>query len=191
MHLKKRKERKMENEMDQVVEQTPEQAETPSAKTQSVTLESLQAQIKALEEERDKLKKATSNACSDAADWKRKYRSTLDENTRKEQEQAERVAEMERSLAEYRRKDITAGHTERLIAAGFDHDAAKDLAQYLPENVPDEFFEKQKSYLDAQKQLIKTQALNSQPGLSVGIPPTNSDGKTTEDSNLRRWIGLK
>ena len=180
----------MENENGQVVEQTTEQAESPSAEEQTVTLESLQAQIKALEEEREKLKKATSNACSDAADWKRKYRSTLDENTRKEQEQAERVAEMEKTLAAYKRREITNSHTDRLIAAGFDHDAAKDLAQYLPENVPEEFFTKQKSYLDAQKQLIKTQALNSQPSLYVGMTPNDTSGISTEENNYRKWMGL-
>lgn len=180
----------MENENVQAVEQATEQAEAPSAETQAVTLESLRAQIKALEEEREKLKKATSNACSDAADWKRKYRSTLDENTRKEQEQAERVAEMEKTLAAYKRKDVTATHAEKLVAAGYELEAAKDLAQYLPDDVPEEFFAKQKSYMDAQKQLIKTQALNSQPSLSVGIPPVNSGGATPEDNNYRRWMGL-
>lgn len=180
----------MENENVQVVEQTEPQAEAASADAQTATLESLQAQIKALEEEREKLKKATSNACSDAADWKRKYRSTLDENTRKEQEQAERVAEMEKTLAVYKRKEITNSHTERLIAAGYDHEAAKELAQYLPENMPDEFFEKQKSFMDAQKQSIKTQALNSQPSLSAGIPPVSTSGVSIEDNNYRKWMGL-
>lgn len=167
-----------------------EQPVTPTAEESKPSLEELQAQIKALEEERDKLKKATSNACSDAADWKRKYRSTLDENTRKEQEQAERVAEMEKTLAAYKRKDITNSHTDRLIAAGYDHEAAKELAQYLPEDVPEEFFAKQKSYMDAQKQLIKTQVLNSQPSLSVGMPPVPTNGVSTEDNNIRKWMGL-
>lgn len=180
----------MENEMEKAVEQTPEQAETPSAETQTVTLESLQAQIKALEEEREKLKKATSNACSDAADWKRKYRSTLDENTRKEQEQAERVTEMEKTLAAYKRKEMTMDYADKLVAAGYTHEVAKDLAQYLPESVPEEFFAKQKSFMDSQKQLIKTQVLNSQPSLSVGMPPSNGEGINPEENNYRKWMGL-
>lgn len=180
----------MENEMEQAVEQTAEQVETPSTEDAQAKLESLQAQIKELEEEREKLKKATSNACSDAADWKRKYRSTLDENTRKEQEQAERVAEMEKTLAAYKRREVTNGYTEKLMAAGYNHETAKDLAQYLPESVPEEFFAKQKSFMDEQKQLIKTQALNAQPSLSVGVPPVNTSGISTEDNNYRKWMGL-
>ena len=65
------------------------------------------------------------------------------------------------------------------------------MAKSLPEGVSDEFFASTKSFLETQKQTLLSEAINKQPSLSVGTPPTANDAEQAEIANLRRYIGLK
>ena len=172
---------------------TEEVKEAPKAPT----VEELQAQIAALEtkvKEAEsivaKQKQSISTACSDAADWKRKYRDGLDEATRKEQETADKIAEMEAKIATYEAERRTNTYFAKLVDAGYDADTAKVMAGGLPEGVSDSFFESQKQFLVAKTQEIKNKALNSQPPLSVGMPPSTSETKDPEADKYREWAGL-
>ena len=162
------------------------QAEEPKKET-TPTVEELQAQIKALESERDKLKQANTAASSDAADWKRKYRETLDEATRKEQERTEREEAIAAQLEEYKRKDRIATYQSKLIEAGFDVETASKMAADLPEGVNEAFFASQKEFLAKQEQAVKSKMLNDQKGLSTGTPPTAGSAVDEETEKFRRW----
>lgn len=179
----------MDNKEQAVAENaTPETPKVP-------TIEELQKQISELQAEKDKLKKAMDAACSDAAkfkkdasNWQEQFKSTLDEQKRKEFETEEAHKQLLAQLSEYKAKERIATYKSKLMTAGFDEATASTMSTALPEGVEDSFFEAQKMFLDFQKQNIKTQTLNSQPSLSVGVPPTaNSDPET---DNLRRWMGL-
>lgn len=162
------------------------QAAEPKKET-TPTVEELQAQIKALESERDKLKQANTAASSDAADWKRKYRETLDEATRKEQERTEREEAIAKQLEEYKAKDRIATYQSKLIEAGFDVETASKMAADLPEGVNEAFFASQKEFLAKQEQAVKSKMLNDQTGLSTGTPPTAGSAVDEETEKLRRW----
>lgn len=175
---------------------TPEEkvVETPKKeepKAKEPTLEDLKAAIKALEDKESKSKEAISKACADAADWKRKYRETLDGAEREKQEQAERFADMEARLKAFEAKDRTNTYTQKLVAAGYPIEQASKMADGLPDGIPDTFFEEQRSFLEATKQRIKTEKLNAQPDLPKGTPPTSADAADKEMADLRRWMGLK
>ena len=171
---------------------TPEPNKTP-------TVEELQAKLTALESEKEKLKKAMDAACSDAAKqkkeaakWQDQYKATLDEQKRKEFETEESNRQLLAQLAEYKTKERIASYMSKLMSAGYDDATATAMATALPEGVEDSFFEAQKAFLENTKQTVKTQTLNAQPGLSVGVPLTTpADAKSAEDDNLRRWMGLK
>lgn len=173
-------------------EPTPEPQKTP-------TVDELKAQLAALEAEKDKLKKAMDAACSDAAKqkkeaqkWQEQFKSTLDEQKRKEFEAEEAQKQILAQLAEYKTKERVASYKAKLMSAGYDDPTASTMATALPEGVEDSFFEAQRTFLENTKQSVKTQALNAQPGLSVGAPlSTPIEQKSAEDENLRRWIGLK
>ena len=159
------------------------------------TIEELQKRLTEVEAEKDKLKKAMDAACSDAAkykkdasNWKDQYTNTLDEQKRKEFEAEEAHKQLMSQLSEYKTKERIATYKSKLMTAGFDEATASTMSTALPEGVEDSFFEAQKMFLDFQKQNIKTQTLNSQPSLSVGIPPTAQSDPETD--NLRRWMGL-
>lgn len=161
---------------------------TPDA-TQSIT--ELQKEIESLKAElaqTEKLKKSVSEACADAAEWKRKYRSTLDEAERAKQEQAEKQASMENELNAFRAKERVNTYFAKLVNAGYSPEAAQDMANGLPDGVPDSFFENQKSFLETKTQEIKAQVLNAQPELTPGMPPTTQNNEG--DNKIRKWMGL-
>ena len=160
------------------------------------TVEELQKKLAEVEAEKEKLKKAMDAACSDAAkfkkesaNWQEQFKSTLDEQKRKEFEAEEAQKQIMAQLAEYKTKERISSYKAKLMSAGYDDTTASTMATALPEGVDDSFFESQKAFLENTKQQIKTQTLNAQPGLSVGIPPTTQSDP--EADNLRRWMGLK
>lgn len=161
--------------------------------TTTSSVEDLQEEIAKLKAENaqiGKLKDAVSKASADAAEWKRQYRATLDEAERAKQEQADKYADMENELNGYKAEKRVNTYFAKLVSAGYTPEAAQRMADGLPEGVPDSFFEEQKSFIEAKTQEIKTQTINSQPGLSSGMPPSTSDAKSKEDADLRRWFGL-
>ena len=181
----------METEKKDVV-QTEETAKTPS-------VEELQARILAMEAEKDKLKKAMDAACSDAAKqkkeaakWQEQFKATLDEQKRKEFDTEEATKALMAQLSEYKTKERVANYKAKLMSAGYDDPTASTMATALPEGIDDTFFEAQRAFLENTKQSIKTQTLNSQPGLSVGMPPVaTQDAKSNGDAKMREWFGLK
>lgn len=156
------------------------------------TTEELMAEI-------EKLKKAISASNADASkrkkeaeEWQTKYKSTLDEQKRKEFEAEESLKALRAENEQYKSEKRIASYQTKLMSAGFDAQTASTMASILPDGVPDTFFEDQKKYLDKKTQEIKTQMLNSQPGLTVGMPMASSkDAKDKETDDLRRWMGLK
>lgn len=158
------------------------------------TLEELQKQIadltasaKAKDAEIEKLKAANTNASADASEWKKQYRATLDEAARKEAERAEAEQAMREELTALKAEKRISDYTKKLMEAGYDAQTAATMAAGLPEGISDDFFATQKTFLDNQKQLAKTEALNNQPSLSVGIPPSTTKSDPDAD-NYRRWV---
>lgn len=178
----------MENEKNVTPDVPAEAPNTP-------TVEELQAKLSALEAEKDKLKKAMDAACSDAAKqkkeaakWQEQFKATLDEQKRKEFDTEEATKTLMAQLAEYKNKERISTYKSKLMSAGYDDTTASTMANALPEGIEDTFFEAQRAFLEMTKQNVKTQTLNAQPNLSVGMPPSTP---TSEDSKLREWFGLK
>jgi hypothetical protein len=167
-----------------------EEVQAQSEEKKVPTVEELQAEIERLKAENgqnEKLKKSVSEACADAAEWKRKYRATLDEAERLKQEQADELAALKQENATFRAEKRTSTYFEKLVDAGYSPETAKNMAASLPDGVEDSFFEQQKSFLSNKTQEIKNQILNSQPGLSTGMPPASA---SENDNQLRKWFGL-
>lgn len=159
-------------------------------KTEATEVEKLNDTIKALEAEVEKLKQANTNASSDAAEWKRKYRDSLDEAEREKAEREDRFNEMQSELESYKTSNRISSYTAKLVEVGYDADTAKNMASVLPEGVEDSFFEGQKSFLESQKTKIKQESLNSQPSLSQGMPLNGSSADTIEANKRRVRYGL-
>lgn len=136
-----------------------------------------------------KLRNALSRANSEAANWKRQYTETLDAQKQKElKEEEERKAQLE-ELETLRKDKRISTYKSRLMETGVDPASADIMANALPDGVSDDYFATLKSYLDNQRKAADTAALNNQPKLSVGVPPTGAQ-RTEEDMKLDKIFGL-
>lgn len=172
-------------------EMKPEKANeemTPNA-------EELTAKIAKLEAELSSIKQTSSQAITKAnaesADWKRKYRETLDEATRKAQETEERNKAVETELANLKAEKRVASYHSKLMSVGYDDATARSMANTLPEGVDESFFEGQKAFLANMKTQVQTKALDSQPGLSSGTPPTKADAESAAIAKILAAAGIK
>ena len=145
---------------------------------------------KAENEEITRLKAALSKANSEAAEWKRTYKATLDEAKQKELETAERRKAEVEELENLRKEKRISTYKARLMEAGIDGATADTMANALPEGVNDSYFTAVKSYNEKQKLAAQTAAISNQPGLSVGMPPTSADAHKDDINRLRKAFGL-
>ena len=139
-------------------EKTPEvkeEVKTPTLEDLQKQIADLTATAKAKDAEIEKLKAANTNASADASEWKKKFRSTQDEATRKEAERAEAEAAMREELNALKAEKRISVYTQRLMEVGYDAQTAASMAVSLPEGISDDFFATQKTFLDNQKQLAK------------------------------------
>ncbi len=166
-------------------------------KTIEEQLKEAQAKIKELEELTGKQKSAIDNACSDAAkqkktaqEWADKYKAKLSEQEKADLETKQATDALLAELDAYKTKERVATYTAKLLEVGYDAETAAKMATALPEGVTDEFFNSQKSFIEAKTQAIKTQTLNGQPNLTVGNTPSAKDAEEAEMARLRKWMGL-
>lgn len=136
-----------------------------------------------------RLKAALSKANSEAADWKRQLREKQTEQEREAAERAEREKAREARIAELEAKERISTYKDKLLDATIDPASADIMAKALPEGVSDDYFATLKSVLSNQRKAIEASALDKQPGLSVGMPPTGVQ-KTEEDIKLDKIFGL-
>lgn len=172
------------------------QGSPATAEEKAPTVEELQKKLAEQEAKYAKLKAAADEAMADtskhkkeAKDWADKYKATLDENARAKLEQEESMRALNEQLATYKAKDRVNTYTEKLVAAGYDADTAKSMAATLPEGIGDDFFERQKAFLDTKTQSIKSQMLNEQPGLSKGVPPQGDPNEADRKRILGYMMG--
>ena len=141
-------------------------------------------------EEVNKLKTALSKANSDAAEWKRQFREKQTEAERAEAERKEREAAVEEELRTLRRDKTVAGYMNSCLALGYNNELAQRAAEAMADNNAAEIMACQQEFLVAKQKELEMNALNKQPGLSVGAPPTSTDADPKADNKLRSYFGL-
>jgi len=122
--------------------------------------------------ENEKLKKAQSNACADASEWKKKFRATQTEQEQKAAEQAEELAKLIAQNDEYKARERKLNYVSKLMENGYDSETAKNMADALPEGIGDEFFAEQKRFCEGVKTKAREEALNQQPSITAGKTPS-------------------
>lgn len=143
------------------------------------------------DEEVAKLKTALSNANSDAAEWKKKYRQGLDEAKRLEEERKEREQAVESELQALRRDKAVSGYVAQCLALGYTQDLATRAAEAMADGNTTEIFACQQAFLEAKQKEIEANALNRQPTLTAGAPPTAKTAEAEAYNNMRKAWGLK
>lgn len=173
-----------------------------TAKIENYSEMSAEDKIKALEEyeieiptpkesdEVTKLKTALSKANSDAAEWKRQFREKQTEQERAEAERKEREQAVEEELRVLRRDKTIAGYVNSCLALGYDKDLALRAAEAFADNDAATIMECQQEFLAQRQKELEATALNKQPSLSVGAPPTAASAEKDAQNQMRRIMGL-
>lgn len=161
--------------------ETVEQTET--AKTEPVKANKPDPEL-------EKLKAALSRANSEAAEYKRALREKQTEKERADAERAEADRAMREELEMLRKEKRVSEYTAKCVTLKMDADLASKTANALADGDMDSVFECLNAFVEATTTRLNNEALNRQPGLSAGIPPTNGNTEDEITAQLRRYAGL-
>ena len=137
-----------------------------------------------------KLKAALSKANSDAAEWKRQYRQGLDDAKRAEEERKEHEQAVEDELRTLRRDKTVSGYVAQCLALGYDKDLALRAAEAMADNDAAAIMACQQDFLEAKQKELEAAALNKQPTLTPGAPPTAKQAELEAQNKMRSYMGL-
>ena len=137
-----------------------------------------------------KLKAALSKASSDAAEWKRQLREKQSETERAAAERAEQEQAMREELETLRKEKRVSDYTGKCLALNMDAELAGKTAAALADGDMDSVFDCLKAFVEATTTRLNNEALNRQPGLSAGTPPTTNTAVKSEEDKIRQWMGI-
>lgn len=161
---------------------TPETQPEPN----TPTIEDLTKQIATLTATLAKQKKAIDAASSDAAEWKRKYNSTLDEATRKENDRKEAEAAKDARIAQLERDRDLDQRTAAYMAAGYDADLARKSAEAYTDGDFAKVLDLQKQHQTKIEADLKARLINQQPTLTPGQTPSGAFGDDPKLAAFKR-----
>ena len=148
-------------------------------------------------DEVEKLKLAMSNANSENASKKReieelrdKWKAGLDEAKRAQVEREEREKAMEEELRTLRRDKAVSGYVAQCLSLGYSNELAIKAAEAMTDGNAAAVLECQQEFLAIKQKELEAAALNKQPTLSVGTPPTSEQAEKDSYNALRRSFGL-
>ena len=141
-------------------------------------------------EEVTKLKAALSKANSDAAEWKRQFREKQTEAERAEAERKEHEQEVENELRTLRRDKTVSGYIAQCLALGYTQDLALKAAEAMADGNAAEIMNCQQEFLEVKQRELEAAALNKQPTLTSGSPPTAKVAEAEAYNKMRKAWGL-
>ena len=142
-------------------------------------------------EETRRLKLALSKANSEASEWKKALREKQTEAERAEAERAEREKAVEDELRTLRRDKTISGYVAQCLALGYDKDLALRAAEAMADNDAAAIFACQQDFLESKKKEYEAAALNKQPTITSGSPPTAQAAEAEAYNKMRVAWGLK
>ena len=146
--------------------------------------------VKPVNAEVEKLKAALSKANSEAAEYKRALREKQSAAERAEAERAEQEQKMREELETLRKEKTVTDYTNKALEAGFDNETAAQAANAMADGDMNAVFDVLKAFVEATKTRLENEALNRQPGLSTGVPPTKNTTVDSDMEQMRRWMGV-
>ena len=137
-----------------------------------------------------KLKNALSNANSQAAEYKRALREKQSEQERAEAERAEREAARDAEIKELRRDKTVSGYLANCLSLGYDKELAQRAAEAMADNDAAAIMECQREFLEVKQRELEAAALNKQPTITPGAPPTATEAEKAAQNKTRSYFGL-
>ena len=163
-----------------------------TAEEKLAALEAYEFEAPAPKEPEDvaKLKAALSNANSEAKKWKDELRAKQTEAERAEAERKEHEQEVENELRTLRRDKTVSGYVAQCLALGYDKDLALRAAEAMADNDAAAIMQCQQEFLEAKQKELEAAALNKQPTLTPGAPPTAKQAEEETANKIRQHFGL-
>ena len=158
-------------------EPTPAPAPTPDPEPTPAPEPTLTAEeqlVKALAEQK-RLKAAMDKAASEAADFKKKYRATLDEKERLDLEKAEKEASFQAEFEALKRENTVNKMAKSFITMGYAEDQAIKAATAQLDGDFEEFFRIQTAFQTARDKAKEAEWMKKAP-----VPPAGDPGKITD-----------
>lgn len=138
----------------------------------------------------EKLKRLLSKANSEAASYKEQLRAKQTETERAEAERAEADKAMREELETLRKEKRVSDYTGKCLALNMDAELAGKTATALADGDMESVFDCLKNFVDATVTRLNNEALNRQPNLSTGTPPTTNTAVKSEEDKIRQWMGI-
>ena len=166
-----------------------EAVETTVEKTEPAKTEPAKSE-KPVNAEVEKLKAALSKANGEAAEYKRQLREKQSAAEREAAEREEQEKAMREELEALRKDKTVTDYTNKALEVGFDADTAAQAANAMADGDMNAVFDCLKAFVEATKTRLENEALNRQPGLSTGVPPTKNTTVDSDMEQMRRWMGV-
>ena len=141
-------------------------------------------------EETRRLKLALSKANSEASEWKKALREKQTEAERAEAERAEREKAVEDELRTLRRDKTVSGYIAQYLALGYTQELALKAAEATADNDAATIMSCQQEYLAEKTKELEAAALNKQPTITAGSPPTAQAAEADAYNKMRKAWGL-
>lgn len=137
-----------------------------------------------------KLKEALSRANGDAAEWKRKYRATLDDAKRAEEERAERDKARDEELETLRKERTISKLEAQYLAVGYSAELASASAKAQAEGDTATVIANQMKFIEETKSKLEAAALGKQPPITPGQPPKGESDDDKLTKTMLKYAGL-
>ena len=137
-----------------------------------------------------RLKNALSKSNSEAADYRKKWQSTLSEQERLEAERQQRETDMQTQLNALLREKQTSEFEKNFLATGYSPELAKSSATAMVDGNNAQVFADMNTFIAERTKQLQAEALNNQPQLTQGspVPSTPPDDPVVEA--FKRGVGL-
>lgn len=153
--------------------------EVPEAKAESVP-----------NDEITRLKNALSKSNSEAADYRKKWQSTLSEQERLEAERQQRETDMQTQLDTLLKEREIGEFEKDCLAHGYSPELAKSSAVAWAEGNKKQVFDDMNTFISEKMKQLQAEALNAQPQLTQGSPVVNPSPEDDLTAAFRKAIGL-
>ena len=138
----------------------------------------------------ERLKQALSKANTQANEWKQQFREKQTEAERVEAERAEKEKAVMEELASLRKEKETSSLIAQFMATGYDKDLAARAAEAMVDGRTADVISIQTEFLTQKQKELEAAALNKQPTLSTGAPPTSTQAEIDAQNKMRSYFGL-
>lgn len=179
--------------MEEKLNEDLNQPEDEQKKTEPEKAEQKKDEKPQTNPEVEKLKAALSRANGEAAEYKRLLREKQTEAERAEADRAEADRQMREELETLRRERSIGDGKTRALTLGFDEEYANAIGEStagMTKEQKDSLFDSLKNFVETTRTKLANEALNQQPGLTPGVPPTKQTAEEEENEMLRRYAGL-